>query len=641
MIGYAVACGPACRARAGPVAGLRARERLRPETGRLSPGHPARRAASRAASSRASPGVAERRRPRGSGLRCRPARSPARGQRFPASSGRPSSRMRSPIWTADRGTARAARRLAPGPARRRRGRLPAGGGGPGQRERRRGRSLPRRRVADSRAGLSRDARPGRARSPGRPPALLLPALARAAAIRRPQLAALDAGADARGAAAGQRDGDGRGGGDALAPDREHLRGRPFAAAGLGVSPRRAPVPRHRARPRPRERRPARVRAAARLRRRRRRVEARREGLRRALLAGLLRRRVRRHGEPGLRARGRCSSRSSPSPSTRIRRAILALWLLALALYASRSKRRGAWLAFGAAVPVGPLHCRRVHVLCRVRRRRRALGGAGTAARPSPLDRGRRGSVLRPRSRCASRRSASSGDSCGRPSWTCRRSCRSTRRDSRRSPPGGRPAMAGASSRDETALLYGFAALSLVLLGAYLPQAPRVGPRVRALLPVCAFAFVAMLSVLERRHVGYAVHGRARRAAPRRAVGARLAPVAEPPDGRRGGRAGAAPLDPQPALADVLGRVGAGAARGSVSARGASTIRRGRTAACSEPWDVTCWRRPPTSCGEARSGRTRRGSTSATRRASITSSTGTARSATTSPVSTRRRARSAR
>ena len=34
------------------------------------------------------------------------------------------------------------------------------------------------------------------------------------------------------------------------------------------------------------------------------------------------------------------------------RAIVALWLLALALYASRSKRRLAWLAFGAAVPLG-------------------------------------------------------------------------------------------------------------------------------------------------------------------------------------------------------------------------------------------------------------------------------------------------
>ena len=52
------------------------------------------------------------------------------------------------------------------------------------------------------------------------------------------------------------------------------------------------------------------------------------------------------------------------------------------------------------------------------------------------------------------------------------------------------------------MLYGFAAFGLVLLGAYLPQAPRVGPRIRALLPICAWVVVAMLSVIERQHVGY-------------------------------------------------------------------------------------------------------------------------------------------
>src|SRR5262249_40505541 len=56
--------------------------------------------------------------------------------------------------------------------------------------------------------------------------------------------------------------------------------------------------------------------------------------------------------------------------------------------------------------------------------------------------------------------------------------------------------------DGTLLLSGFVALSVVLLGAFLPRAPRIGPRARAFLPVGAWAVVAMLSVLERWHFGY-------------------------------------------------------------------------------------------------------------------------------------------
>lgn len=56
--------------------------------------------------------------------------------------------------------------------------------------------------------------------------------------------------------------------------------------------------------------------------------------------------------------------------------------------------------------------------------------------------------------------------------------------------------------NRTTLLYGFTALSILLLGALLPRAPRVGSRARAMLPVLAWAALAMLSVLERQHVGY-------------------------------------------------------------------------------------------------------------------------------------------
>jgi hypothetical protein len=60
--------------------------------------------------------------------------------------------------------------------------------------------------------------------------------------------------------------------------------------------------------------------------------------------------------------------------------------------------------------------------------------------------------------------------------------------------------------NQTAVLYGFVGVSLVLLGAFLPRAPRVGSRARAMLPVCAWVVAAMLSVLERQHVSYALLG---------------------------------------------------------------------------------------------------------------------------------------
>ncbi|HVQ54948.1 MAG TPA: hypothetical protein VMT25_07200, partial [Thermoanaerobaculia bacterium] len=185
------------------------------------------------------------------------------------------------------------------------------------------------------------------------------------------------------------------------------------------------------------------------------------------------------------------------------RAMVALWLLALALYASRSKRRGAWLAFGAALPLGLCvaveftfysACAGAVALWVARGRRpvylgwMAFGAAMSSAAialcflalgilpaflrttflyvPSLLPVYAQGLPVlhRPRG--------------GAAQWL---------------------ALFG----DETALLYGFTAVSLVLLGAYLPQAPGVGPRLRTLLPLCAWVFVAMLSVIERQHVGYA------------------------------------------------------------------------------------------------------------------------------------------
>jgi len=185
------------------------------------------------------------------------------------------------------------------------------------------------------------------------------------------------------------------------------------------------------------------------------------------------------------------------------RAIVALWLLALALYASRSKRRLAWFAFGAAVPLGLCiaveftfysACAGAVALWVARGRRlvhlgwMAFGAAASSAAialcllvlgilpgfvrttflyvPSLLPVYAQGFPVlhRPRG--------------GAAQWL---------------------ALLG----DETALLYGFTAVGLVILGAYLPQAPRVGPRIRALLPVCAWVFVAMLSLIERQHVGYA------------------------------------------------------------------------------------------------------------------------------------------
>ncbi len=183
------------------------------------------------------------------------------------------------------------------------------------------------------------------------------------------------------------------------------------------------------------------------------------------------------------------------------RPMASLWTLALVLYAARSKRRSAWYAAGAALPVGlciaveyaTYTAAAVAVALWVARGRRldhlrrvlfgALASAAAVALvfgllgvlsgflhatfvfvPALLPVYALGFPKLPRPRDAAALWASVGD--------------------------------------PTVLLYAFVALSVVLLGAFLPRAPRVGPRARAALPVMAWAVAAMPSVLERWHVGY-------------------------------------------------------------------------------------------------------------------------------------------
>jgi hypothetical protein len=57
-------------------------------------------------------------------------------------------------------------------------------------------------------------------------------------------------------------------------------------------------------------------------------------------------------------------------------------------------------------------------------------------------------------------------------------------------------------RAHLAVLYISVLAFAVLLGAFLPRAPIVGQRVRAILPVCAWVTCAMMAVVERRHLQF-------------------------------------------------------------------------------------------------------------------------------------------
>ena len=183
------------------------------------------------------------------------------------------------------------------------------------------------------------------------------------------------------------------------------------------------------------------------------------------------------------------------------RPMASLWTLALALYAARSKKRAAWFGCGAALPIG--FCIAVEYatytavavavafwVARGRRRENGrsllLGFAASAAAVGLLFGllGILGGFLRatfvfipgllPVYALGFPKLARPNDAAAL--WT--------------------------SLADRTLLLYAFVALSVVLLGAFLPRAPRVGTRARAALPVVAWAVAAMPSVLERWHVEY-------------------------------------------------------------------------------------------------------------------------------------------
>ena len=190
-----------------------------------------------------------------------------------------------------------------------------------------------------------------------------------------------------------------------------------------------------------------------------------------------------------------------APQYQLFRCTASLWTLALALYASRTRKPGAWLACGAALP-----------LCLLVAVEFALYAAGGVAVALWVARGRRADYLR---RLLLGALVSGGAialvlaACGLfgeflsttfvfvpsllPAYAL-----------------GFPkvALAGtgprvvAALRNETLLLYGFVAVSAVLLGAWLPRAPGVGPRARSVLPICAWVVLSMLSVLERWHTGY-------------------------------------------------------------------------------------------------------------------------------------------
>lgn len=183
------------------------------------------------------------------------------------------------------------------------------------------------------------------------------------------------------------------------------------------------------------------------------------------------------------------------------RPMASLWTLALVLYAARSKRRSAWYAAGALLPVGL--CIAVEY---------ATYTAAAAAVALWVARGRRLEHLRRVLLGALASAAAVALVFGLlgflggflhatfvfvpallPVYALGFPKLPRPRDA---------AALWASVGDPTVLLYAFVALSVVLLGAFLPRAPRVGPRARAALPVTAWAVAAMPSVLERWHVGY-------------------------------------------------------------------------------------------------------------------------------------------
>jgi hypothetical protein len=183
------------------------------------------------------------------------------------------------------------------------------------------------------------------------------------------------------------------------------------------------------------------------------------------------------------------------------RALLSIWTLALAIYASRTKKPGAWLASGAALPIGlcvavdftayavagvavALYVARGNRFAHLRR---LLIGAGVSAGAIALALAAYGIFddftqttfvfvpsLLPVYALGFPPLEASKDDLAPYAWL----------------------------RSQTVLAYVFLAISMVVSGALLPRAPRVGVRARGLLPVLAWIGCGMLSVIERHHAAY-------------------------------------------------------------------------------------------------------------------------------------------
>ena len=183
------------------------------------------------------------------------------------------------------------------------------------------------------------------------------------------------------------------------------------------------------------------------------------------------------------------------------RALLSIWTLALAIYASRTKKPGAWLACGAALPIGlcvavdftayaaagvavALYVARGN---RIAHLRRLLIGAGVSAGAIALALAAYGIL----------------DEFAQTTFVFVPSLLPVYAlgfpplEVDKNDPG-----PYAWLRNQTALAYIFLAISAVVSGALLPRAPRVGARARGLLPVLAWFGCGMLSVIERHHVTY-------------------------------------------------------------------------------------------------------------------------------------------
>ena len=190
-----------------------------------------------------------------------------------------------------------------------------------------------------------------------------------------------------------------------------------------------------------------------------------------------------------------------APQYQLPRVIASLWTVAIALYASRTRKPAAWLACGIALP-----------LCVCVAVEFAVYAAGGVAVALWVARGRRRDHLRRVVRGA----LVSGGAIALV-FAAYGLLGAFVRTTFVFVPALLPVYAlgfehvvparvaaglMAGLRDETVLFYAFVTASVVLLGAWLPRAPRVGPRARSVLPISAWAVLAMLSVLERRHTGY-------------------------------------------------------------------------------------------------------------------------------------------